>query len=85
MGGFKGGGGGREGVGALKAARRDSPNVYKFLCAEKIAKPRLTPGYVTYRGRDEAWYYREEHLELWREGGALEWLKRSDKKAAVTA
>ena len=74
-----------EAAAALKDARRDLPNVYKFLCSEKIAQPRFTPGYVTYRGRDEAWYYREEHLELWREGGALEWLKHFNKKAAVTA
>jgi tetratricopeptide (TPR) repeat protein len=74
-----------EAAAALKAARRDLPDVYKFLCAEKIAQPRLTPGYVTYRGRDEAWYYREAHLELWREGGALEWLRRSGKKATATA
>ena len=73
----------KEAAAALKAARRDSSNVYKFLCAEKIAKPRLTPGYVTYRGRDEAWYYRDEHLDLWREAGALEWLKNSGKKTAV--
>ncbi len=74
-----------EAAAALKAARRYSPNVYKFLCAEKIAKPRLTPGYVTYRGRDKAWYYRDEHLDLWREGGALEWLKSFNKKAPVPA
>lgn len=74
-----------EAAASLKAARRDSPNVYKFLCTEKIAKPRLTPGYVTYRGRDEVWYYRDEHLDLWREGGALEWLKNSGKKATVLA
>ena len=74
-----------EAAAALRVVRRDLPDIYRFLCAEKIAQPRLTPGFVTYRGRDEAWYYREEHLELWREGGALEWLRRSSKKAAVTA
>lgn len=70
---------------ALKAARRESPNVYKFLCAENVSKPRLTPGYVTYRGRDEAWYYRDEHLVLWHEGGALEWLRRCGKRAPAPA
>lgn len=74
-----------EATAALKAARRDSPNVYKFLCAETVPKPRLTPGYVRYHGRDEAWYYREEHLELWREGGALKWLRRFNNKAPVPA
>ena len=65
---------------ALAAARRQSPNVYRFLCADKVSRPRLTPGCVTYGGRDEAWHYREEHLALWHAGGALGWLRASGKK-----
>jgi tetratricopeptide (TPR) repeat protein len=73
-----------EAAAALRAARREAPNVYKFLCAENIAKPRLTPGVVTYRGRDEAWYYREEHLALWRADGALGWLKGFGRRSRTS-
>jgi tetratricopeptide (TPR) repeat protein len=68
---------------ALAGARRRSPNVYRFLCADKVNQPRLRPGYVTYGGRDEAWYYREDHLALWREAGALEWLRASGGKGKL--
>lgn len=70
---------------ALASARRRSPNVYRFLCADKVAQPRLTPGYITHGGRDEAWHYRELHLGLWRESGALEWLRASSRKATAKA
>ncbi len=73
---------GAEAGTALASARRRSPNVYRFLCADQVAQPRLTPGYLTHGGRDEAWHYRELHLALWRECGALEWLKTSRRKAA---
>lgn len=70
---------------ALARARRQSPNVYRFLCAEHVTPPRLTPGYVSYGGRDEAWHYREDCLALWHEGGAQEWLKASGRNSRVTA
>jgi tetratricopeptide (TPR) repeat protein len=70
---------------ALASARRHSPTVYRFLCADKVAQPRLTPGYLTHGGRDEAWHYRELHLALWRASGALEWLRASSRKTKPKA
>ena len=60
---------------ALREARMEWPEVYKFLSADNPRKPRLTPGRITYKGKDEAWYYREAHLKLWQEDSALEWLR----------
>lgn len=62
---------------ALSEARSEWPEVYKFLCADNPRKPRLTPGRVTYKGKDEAWYYREAHLALWEQDDALAWLRHS--------
>lgn len=70
---------------ALARARRRSPLVYRFLCADQVARPRLEPGYITHGGRDEAWHYREHHRVLWQEGGALEWLRAAGRKARTTA
>jgi tetratricopeptide (TPR) repeat protein len=67
---------------ALAEARRNFPKVYKTLVHPKPRKPPINPGAVTYGGRDEAWLYREAHLDLWREGGALEWVKASSRGAA---
>lgn len=62
---------------ALHAAHTEWPEVCKFLCADNPRKPRLTPGRVTYKGKDEAWYYREAHLALWKQDDALAWLRQS--------
>lgn len=63
---------------ALHTARTGWPEVCKFLCADNPRKPRLTPGRVTYKGKDEAWYYREAHLALWEQDGALDWLRQAN-------
>ena len=68
---------------ALALARRASPRVVEYLLAERPAQPRLTPGRVTFGGRDEAWYYREDHLALWRAGGALDWLRAQTKRLSA--
>lgn len=62
---------------ALSEVRSEWPEVCKFLCAENPRKPRLTPGRVTYKGKDEAWYYREAHQALWEQDGALAWLRQA--------
>ncbi len=62
---------------ALHNARTEWPEVFKFLCSENPRKPRLTPGRITYKGKDEAWHYREAHLALWEQDGALEWLRQA--------
>lgn len=58
----------------LLAAREKCPKVWKMLLAAKPKKPRpKNPGYITVGGDDEAYEYREHHLDLWRSTGALSW------------
>ena len=61
---------------ALKTARSRYPEVAKMLLADKPKPPRLREGLVQIGGKDEAWYYRTENLDLWQATGGLEWLKR---------
>lgn len=60
---------------ALKTARKRYPEVAKMLLADKPKQPRLQNGLVQVGGKDEAWYYRQENLNLWQNNGALEWLR----------
>jgi tetratricopeptide (TPR) repeat protein len=65
----------QEATDALRAAKREYPEVLRMLLAAKAKQPRLSPYSVTVGGKDEAWLYREEHLDLWRADGALEWAR----------
>jgi hypothetical protein len=59
----------------LKTVRKRYPEVAKMLLADKPKQPRLQNGLVQVGGNDEAWYYRQENLNLWQNSGALEWLR----------
>ena len=62
---------------ALRAARLEAPKVWKMLTAKNPRPPRdLNPGFIDFRGDDEAWYYREDWLSLWESSGALAWGRR---------
>jgi len=62
---------------ALKTARARFPEVAKMLLADKPKQPRLREGLVQVGGKDEAWYYRQENLDLWQASGGLDWLKHA--------
>lgn len=64
----------------LEQATAAYPRVLKTLLAANPRRPRLDPGYVTLGGSDEAWYYREDHLALWQQDGALEWARTLARK-----
>jgi tetratricopeptide (TPR) repeat protein len=59
---------------ALKQAAEKSPKVWKMLHAANPKRPASkNPGYITIGGNDEAYEYRQNHLDLWRLTGALKW------------
>lgn len=60
----------------LKAARKHYPEIAKMLLADKPKQPRLQDGLVRVGGKDEAWYYRHDHFDLWQASGGLEWLRQ---------
>lgn len=62
--------------GALKAARKHYPEIAKMLLMDKPKQPRLQDGLVRVGGKDEAWYYRMDHFDLWQTSGGLEWLRQ---------
>jgi len=63
-----------EAEAALKLAAEKSPKVWKMLHAANPKKPAAkNPGYITIGGNDEAYEYRQNHLDLWRSTGALKW------------
>jgi hypothetical protein len=64
---------------ALKQARKRYPEVSKMLLADKPKQPKLLTGLISMGGKDEAWYYRMDQLDLWRSSGALEWLRSATK------
>lgn len=61
---------------AIKIAAERYPEVRKMLVAEKPKQPRLQEGLVRVGGKDEAWYYRKDYLDIWQTSGALDWLKQ---------
>jgi tetratricopeptide (TPR) repeat protein len=72
---------GRESEAAttLKQARQDYPEVYKMLINPKPRRPALMEGRVQVGGKDEAWFYREDYLDIWQQSGGLEWLRTQSK------
>lgn len=59
---------------SLRLAVERWPKAWKMLHAATPKRPRSkNPGYVTVGGDDQAWEYRNAHLELWRSTGALKW------------
>ncbi|MDP2760502.1 MAG: SEC-C domain-containing protein [Sideroxyarcus sp.] len=65
---------------ALKTARKRYPEIAKMLLADKPKQPKLRDGLVSVGGKDEAWYYRHDHFDLWQQSGALDWLRNIDGK-----
>jgi len=64
----------------LVQAREDFPEICKMLIALKPRRPVLQDGLVTVGGKDEAWYYREDYLDLWQQNGGVAWLKKQGNK-----
>lgn len=62
---------------ALKVASERYPEVRKMLLADKPKQPKLHEGMVRFGGKDEAWYYRADFLDIWQSSGGLAWLKIS--------
>lgn len=67
---------------ALARARKDRPKILKTLLAARPRMPDLDFHGVTMGGEDEAWYYRMDWLPVWKESGALAWLKKATKSGA---
>lgn len=65
---------------ALKTASARYPEVRKMLLADNPKQPRLNPGYVKVGGKDEAWFYRMDHLDIWQTSGGLDWLRQQSGK-----
>lgn len=66
----------------LKQTHADYPQIPNMLLSAKPRRPKLNPGYRTLGGKDEAWYYREENLDIWQQSGALQWMaQRLGKKS----
>ena len=61
---------------ALRAAFAVSPKVIKTLLSEK-PRPAKSEGWgVRIGGAEEAWLYRQAHLELWQRYDALDWARK---------
>lgn len=61
---------------AIEEASEYSPEVRKMLLADKPRQPKLTEGLVRMGGKDEAWYYRQDHLDIWKSSGGFDWLRQ---------
>ena len=61
---------------AIKNAIERFPELRKMLLAKNPKQPRLQDGIVSLGGKDEAWYYRQDNLDLWQSSGGLEWLRQ---------
>lgn len=66
---------------AIEVASEYCPEVRKMLLADKPKQPKLTEGLVRMGGKDEAWYYRKDHLDIWQSSGGLNWLRQRFGKA----
>jgi tetratricopeptide (TPR) repeat protein len=58
----------------LTQARADYPEICKMLVHPGPRRPSLKKGIVAVGGRDEAWHYRKDYLDLWQQCGGLAWL-----------
>ena len=61
----------------LEETARTYPEIASMLLSTNPRRPALNPGYSTLGGKDEAWYYREDNLELWERSGGLKWLRQA--------
>ena len=67
-----------EALTSFAEAVRNHSAAVKMLLAERPRRPRRGGEYgITVGGDEEAWLYREQHLHLWRDSGALEWAQQA--------
>jgi len=66
---------------ALRAAAEHHGTAIRMLLADNPRQPRLSEHGITMGGKDEAWLYRQTHLHLWEQDGALRWLRGAWKEA----
>jgi hypothetical protein len=67
----------------LKETARAYPEIASMLLSANPRRPALNPGYSKLGGKDEAWYYREDNIELWARSGGLEWLRQTLPKQSA--
>ncbi len=61
---------------AINIANSYYPEIHKMLLADNPRQPKLMDGMVKVGGKDEAWFYRKDHLDIWQTSGGLEWLRQ---------
>ncbi len=66
---------------AISTASSYFPEIRKMLLADNPRQPKLMDGMVKVGGKDEAWFYRQDHLDIWQSSGGLEWLQQLSRKA----
>lgn len=61
----------------LKQTAGAYPEIARMLLSASPRRPPLNAGFSTLGGKDEAWYYREDNLDVWRQSGGLAWLRHA--------
>lgn len=61
----------------LKQTARAYPEIARMLLSANPRRPAMNPAFRTLGGKDEAWYYREDNLDVWRQSGGLAWLHQA--------
>lgn len=69
-----------EALARLKTIASRFDVAIKMLLAKSPKQPPADKYGIKIGGKPEAWFYRDDTLELWQQQGALEWLKKSFKK-----
>lgn len=69
-----------EAADLLQRVHARYPEVGKMLLAASPRRPALNPGYSTVGSKNEAWYYREDNLDIWEQSGGLAWLRQMRQK-----
>jgi len=65
---------------ALHSTLEQLPKVAEYLIKARVAQPELSDFGIQYGGDDQAWFYRDEMRETWKQTSeALEWLKKQLK------
>jgi len=65
-----------EALALLKQTHAAFPEVGKMLIAANPRRPQILEGMVSVGGKDEAWFYREDNLDIWERSGGLAWLRQ---------
>jgi len=66
---------------AIEAAIDVCPKCVHYLAAKNIKQPKLSPGLVSIKGADAAWFYRLAMRDVWLEtNGSIEWLQKNFEK-----